>query len=197
MLALVATILPFAVSTSLTPGPNNLLVTASAANFGFARTMPHMLGVTIGFPVMFVAVGWGLGQVFESNPLIHHVLKYVGAAYLLYLAYRIAIADPSEPGTPAAKPFTFLQAAAFQWVNPKAWIIAIGAVTTYTTVGGELLLETLVMSGVFVPACFGSLVIWALFGLAIGRILKSGRALRAFNITMALLLAASLAPLVR
>ena len=196
MLALVVTILPFAVSTSLTPGPNNLMVTASAANFGLARTLPHMLGAAVGFPLMFIAIGWGFGQVFDSYPIIHQVLKYVGAAYLLYLSYRIATAGREDATTSTAKPFTFLQAVAFQWVNPKAWIISIGAVTTYSTVGGNLMVETLVMSGVFVLVCFPSLAAWALFGLAIGSLLKSDRALRAFNAMMAALLVVSLIPLV-
>ena len=189
------TVLPFTVSMSLTPGPNNVMVTASAANFGFRRTVPHMLGVALGVPLMFVPLGLGFGAVLASYPQIHRVLHWLGIAYLAWLAWRIAMAGRSD-GAARARPMTALEAALFQWINGKAWMIAVGAVTTYTTVGGSLLLESAVIAAVFIPVCLASLAIWAGFGTAIAGWLRSAARLRAFNIAMALLLVASLVPLV-
>jgi threonine/homoserine/homoserine lactone efflux protein len=194
VLSLLVSLLPFAVAASVTPGPNNLMVTASTANFGFRRTIPHMLGITIGFPVMIVGIGWGLGSLFAAFPVLHQILKYVGAAYLLFLSCKIATAGRSDGARGTGNPLTFLQAALFQWVNPKAWVMAISAVTTFTTIGGSLVLETLVIALVFALVCVPSLTTWAVFGLAIGRLLQSDRMRAAFNIAMALLLVASLLP---
>jgi threonine/homoserine/homoserine lactone efflux protein len=194
MLSFLLAVLPFAIVTSITPGPNNIMVTASAANFGYRRTVPHMLGVSFGFPVMLILLGVGTGQVFAAYPLLHQVLKFAGAAYLLYLAWRLARASRGEGGGGAAKPLNFLQAALFQWINGKAWFIAAGAITAYTTVGGDMLAEISLIAAVFVAVCYPALTIWALFGLAIGRLLKSDRALAAFNWTMAALLVLSLVP---
>jgi threonine/homoserine/homoserine lactone efflux protein len=185
----------FAVATAVTPGPNNIMLTASGANFGFRRTVPHMLGVAIGFTVMVAAIGLGLSEVFERFPVIHQLLRYGGAAYLLYLAYRIATAAPaaSDAAQPAGRPFTFLQAALFQWVNPKSWMMAVGAISTYTTVGGDLILESVLIALIFGAGGLPSTALWAALGVAISRLLQARWALRAFNIAMALLLVASLA----
>jgi threonine/homoserine/homoserine lactone efflux protein len=185
----------FAVATAVTPGPNNIMLTASGANFGFRRTVPHMLGVAIGFTVMVAAIGLGLSEVFERFPVIHQLLRYGGAAYLLYLAYRIATAAPaaSDAAQPAGRPFTFLQATLFQWVNPKSWMMAVGAISTYTTVGGDLILESVLIALIFGAVGLPSTALWAALGVAISRLLQARWALRAFNIAMALLLVASLA----
>jgi threonine/homoserine/homoserine lactone efflux protein len=185
----------FAVATSITPGPNNIMLTASGANFGFRRTLPHLLGVAIGFTFMVLAIGLGLSEIFERLPVIHQVLRYGGAAYLLYLAYRIATAAPTTPDAaqPVGRPLTFLQAALFQWVNPKGWMMAVGAISTYTTAGGDLMLESVMIALIFGAIGLPSAAVWAALGVAIGRLLQARWALRAFNITMALLLVASLA----
>ena len=129
----------FAFVTSVTPGPNNMMLLASGVNFGIRRSLPHMLGISLGFMLLVAAVGLGLGQLFEQFPPLYTVLRYGGAAYLLYLAWKIAGSGaPDADGKATGKPFTFLQAAAFQWVNPKAWIMAIGAITTYTPQEGFL-----------------------------------------------------------
>jgi threonine/homoserine/homoserine lactone efflux protein len=184
----------FAVATAITPGPNNIMLTASGANFGFRRTLPHMLGVAIGFTIMVLAIGLGLSAIFERFPLIHQVLRYGGGAYLLYLAYRIATAAPT-PGAaqPAGHPLTFLQAALFQWINPKSWMMAVGAISAYTTVGGNLMLESVLIAVTFGAIGLPSTALWAGLGVAIARLLRTRWALRAFNIAMALLLVASLA----
>ena len=194
MWPLFASIVTFAVSMSISPGPNNLMVTASGANFGFLRTVPHMLGVSFGFPVMLLAVGLGLGQALQAWPQVHEVLRYVAAAYLLYLAWRIAGAGGPGAAEARGRPFTFLQAAAFQWVNPKAWVIALSAVATYTSPDGNAPAQILLIGAVFVVAAFLSLAVWAVFGTLIAGMLRSPRALRAFNLCMAGLLVLSLVP---
>jgi threonine/homoserine/homoserine lactone efflux protein len=183
----------FAAVMSLTPGPNVVMATASAANFGFRRTIPQMAGVTVGFGVLVLAVGLGLASLFRAEPRLHSVLKFAGAGYLLYLAWCIARADRSS-NTARASPIGFLEAALFQWINPKGWVFAVGALATYTTVGGNAVLETSVIAAVNAVACLLSLVIWAALGTAMGRLLGNPRARKAFNWSMAALLVISLVP---
>lgn len=186
----------FALVTSITPGPNNMMLLASGVNFGIRRSLPHMLGISLGFMLLVIAVGMGLGQVFERLPVLHEVLRYGGAAYLLYLAWKIAQAGaPQGRDTPAAKPFTFLQAAAFQWVNPKAWIMAISAITTYTPHEG-FFTNVLLIAALFALVNCPSVGLWTVAGSLLRNWLDNPRALRTFNIAMALLLVASLYPIV-
>jgi threonine/homoserine/homoserine lactone efflux protein len=176
---------------SLTPGPNVVLATASAANFGFRRTIPQIVGVTAGFGVLVMAVGLGLASLFRAEPRLHGVLRFAGGGYLLYLAWCIARADPSS-GTARTKPIGWVEAALFQWINPKGWVFAVGALATYTTVGGNAVLETSIIAVVNAIACLVSLVIWAALGAAMGRWLGNPRARKTFNWTMAALLVISL-----
>jgi threonine/homoserine/homoserine lactone efflux protein len=184
----------FAAAMCLTPGPNVVMVTASAANFGFRRTVPQMLGITLGFGFMIMAAGFGLAGLFHAEPRLHAVLKYAGATYLLYLAWRIAQADAASSGSKRAKPINFVEAVLFTWVNPKGWVTAVGALAAYTTVGGDVLLQTSVIAGVLAAACLASVLIWAGFGAAIARLLGTRRARMAFNWSMAGLLVTSLIP---
>jgi len=185
----------FALVTSITPGPNNTMLLASGVNFGFNRTIPHMLGITCGFFVLVVAVGFGLGAVFQTYPLLYSVLRYVGAAYLLYLAWKIAHSGPvSERENGESKPISYLGAAAFQWVNPKAWIMAIGAISTYTPMQGYFT-NVIVIAAVFALINLPSVSVWAGCGTLLRNVLKNRRWLRLFNWGMALLLVASLYPL--
>ena len=184
----------FAAAMCLTPGPNVVMVTASAANFGFRRAIPHMLGITLGFGVMVMAVRLGLAGLLLAEPRLHRLLKYAGAAYLLYLAWRIARAETARNGSRRARPITFAEAAFFQWINPKGWVTALGALAAYTTGRGEVLVETAVIASVLAGACFASVAIWAAFGAAIARFLGNPRARRAFNWSMAGLLVFSLLP---
>jgi len=185
----------FALVTSITPGPNNTMLLASGVNFGFNRTIPHMLGITCGFFVLVVAVGFGLGAVFQTYPLLYSVLRYVGAAYLLYLAWKIAHSGPvSEREKGESKPISYLGAAAFQWVNPKAWIMAIGAISTYTPMQGYFT-NVIVIAAVFALINLPSVSVWAGCGTLLRNVLKDRRWLRLFNWGMALLLVASLYPL--
>lgn len=197
MLTLAAAFLPFAVVAAFTPGPNNLLLAASGANFGIRRTIPHVLGIVIGFPLLVLAVSLGLGTLFQRHPEVHTVLKFGGAAFLIYLAWRIATAGHGTAVTAPGRPMTFLEAALFQWVNPKAWIFAVSAVATYTTVGGRASVEIAVILAICVLVTIGSTIAWTGFGMGLNRFLQeSPRMLRAFNVGMALLLVLSIVPVV-
>jgi len=182
----------FAFVSSITPGPNNLMLMASGANFGFRRTVPHMLGVGIGFTVMVLLVGAGLMQVFDRWPVAHDVLKAVSVAYLLWLAWKIARAGEPGQGKSGATPITFLQAAAFQWVNPKAWFMALTAITAYAP--DRSLWAVGVVALVFGAINLPTVSTWTLLGQEIKRVLTNQRRLTLFNWTMAGLLVASLVP---
>jgi len=186
----------FAAAMCLTPGPSVVLVTASAANFGFRGALSLIFGITLGFAAMIMAAGLGLAGLFHAEPRLHMALKYAGAVYLLTLAWRIARAEKAGRGSKPAKPIGFAGAVLFTWVNPKGWVTAVGALAAYTTLGGEVLQQTAVIAGILAAACFASVVIWAAFGAAIARLLGSPRARRIFNWSMAGLLAISLAPVV-
>ncbi len=198
LLALVA----FALVSSITPGPNNLMLMASGANFGVRRTVPHMLGVALGFVLMVALVGIGLVGVFEAYPVSYTLLKVVSVAYLLWLAWRIANSAPPETAKTGetvetgegGQPMTFLEAALFQWVNPKAWAMALTAVTVYAPSRslGAILLVACVFGAVNLPSV-GS---WAVLGQQMRRVLTNRTRLRVFNAAMALLLVASLLPVV-
>jgi threonine/homoserine/homoserine lactone efflux protein len=187
----------FAAVMSLTPGPNVIMVTASAANFGFARTIPQMLGITLGFGIVVVVAGLGLASMVHAEPRLYTLMKYAGTGYLLYLAWSIARAGAGADAAMRAKPIGLLEAALFQWVNPKGWVFAVGALATYTTAGGDVLWETSVIAVVNATACLASVVIWAGFGAGIGRFLGDPRARIAFNWSMAALLVISLIPVIR
>ena len=189
LLALVA----FAFVTSITPGPNNLMLLASGAAFGFRRSVPHMLGVGIGFVAMTVLVGLGLAGLIEAAPGLRLALKAAGVGYMLWFAWKILNAGaPSEAGA-AARPMRFHEAALFQWVNPKAWAMALTAVTAYAP-GGTLpaMATVAVIFGLVNIPSVGS---WTLLGQRMRRFLTSDRRRRAFNATMAVLLVGSLWPL--
>jgi threonine/homoserine/homoserine lactone efflux protein len=184
-------LLLFAVVGAFTPGPNNVMVMASGTTFGFIRTIPHIAGVTLGFVVVLLAFGLGLGRVFQAYPAAHEVLRIAGAAYLLYLAWRIARAGDPGSAEAAKCPLTFFEAALFQWLNVKALTLAVGVVTAFTTVGGNLWLELTWIIAVFAVATVATLVTWCWFGMAIRRLLGSPRILRAVNYGLAVLLALS------
>lgn len=193
---LLAALIAFAFVSAATPGPNNIMLMASGANFGFRRTMPHMLGVTLGFGFMVVMVGLGLVRLFDAWPPSYLVLKVVSVVYLLYLAWRIANAAPPSPGdeagVAAGRPFTFLQAAAFQWVNPKAWAMALTAVAVYAP--SKSATAVLLVSAAFVSVTLPSVGAWTVLGQGLRRWLDSPLRLRTFNWLMAALLVGSLWP---
>ncbi|RTL90836.1 LysE family translocator [Ancylobacter aquaticus] len=182
----------FALAGALTPGPNNMISAGSGAAFGFRRTLPQIWGVTVGFAIMVVAIGMGLGTLFLAIPYMHQTLKIVGSLYLLYLAWKIANAGGPGGGTAVERPMTLLQSALFQWVNPKAWTIALSIVPAFTTVGGEhLFAEVAMIALVSGVVTFPSLCLWAGFGALLARLLSTPRQQRLVNYAMAALVALS------
>lgn len=195
-IAWLGSVIAFATAMAATPGPNNTMVAASGARFGVRRTLPHILGITVGFPLMLLAVALGAGGVLAANPWLHDVLRWVGAAYMLWLAWTIA--RPRQHTGAAAegaeRPLALSQAALFQWVNPKAWIIAVGAVVTYTGAGAPLG-QTLVLAAIFGAVTLPAVLFWTVVGAGAARLLRTEPALRRFDLAMAGLLVASLIPI--
>jgi threonine/homoserine/homoserine lactone efflux protein len=183
----------FAFVSSITPGPNNLMLMNSGANFGFKKTMPHLLGVGIGFTLMIALVGLGVIKLFDAFPLSYEILKVLSIIYLLYLAFKIASSTGNfEQKSSSAKPFSFIQAALFQWVNPKAWTMALTSISIYapTKSLSAVLLVAIVFGIVNLP-CISA---WIVLGQKIQILLTDQKRLRAFNISMATLLILSLYP---
>jgi threonine/homoserine/homoserine lactone efflux protein len=190
-------LLVYALVTSITPGPNNFMLLASGVNFGFAKTIPHMLGISIGFLVLLLAVGFGLGAVLIAFPVLDTALKIAGGVYLLYLAWKIAMSRSlSSKGEAKARPMRFIDAAAFQWVNPKAWVMAITAMAVYA-VPEHPFLSVALVSIAFTVVNLPSVSVWAGFGTALRGFLSDPVRLKWFNIAMGVLLAATLWPMLR
>ncbi|MGK6316009.1 LysE family translocator [Neorhizobium sp. DT-125] len=186
----------FAFTTSITPGPNNMMLFASGVNFGFARTIPHMLGIGAGFLSLLIAVGLGLGALLQTLPAVYTALKFAGGAYLVWIAWKIGTSRSLSDGKTGARPMTFLGAAAFQWVNPKAWVMAVTAMATYTD--PDYYLPTVLLVGfAFAVVNVPSVSTWAGFGSALREWLSVPVRLKWFNITMAVLLVASLWPMLK
>jgi threonine/homoserine/homoserine lactone efflux protein len=192
---LFAALFVFAGIAAFTPGPNNTLLLASGVSYGFRRTLPLILGVAIGFPLMIGCIGLGLGQVFQTYPAIYKAMKYVGAAYMIWLAAKIATAQLPHDGEEAAgKPMTFVQAALFQWINPKGWVMAVTAVSAYT-VAADYRTGLAVIVMMFVFMGLSSASTWAMFGVGLRHVLTDPRYFRGINVSLAILLVASLVPM--
>lgn len=191
---LVIALVVFATAALFTPGPNNIMLMTSGLNYGFQRTLPHLAGVSIGFTLLVAITGFGLGAFFAAYPVLHTALKYAGAAYLVYLAARIAMSHPAQVRQDAeGRPMTFVGAVLFQWVNIKGWITAISAVTAYTAIA-PYPLNIIILSGVMLIVEFGAALAWVTLGTSLQAVIREPVAVRTFNIVMALLLLASLYP---
>lgn len=184
----------FAVSTTITPGPNNIMIMTSGLNYGIKSSMPHLLGICLGFPTMVLLVGLGFSVVFERYPVLHEVIKLMGIAYLLYLSWIVASSSPASLEGKQNKPFSFAQAALFQWVNPKAWIMATGAVSAFTSVSSDLLPQVIIISLLFLLVAFPCVGVWLVFGVSLKKYLTSFTQQKIFNVSMALLLTVSVLP---
>jgi threonine/homoserine/homoserine lactone efflux protein len=186
----------FATATAVTPGPNNIMVTASGVNFGFTRTMPHILGITFGFFALLLGCAAGLGAVFAAYPPLQVVLKVAGAVYMLWLAWKVATSAPaSAEADELVQPISFWQAALFQWVNPKAVVVALSAVAIYVR-PAHWRVDLVVLLAVFTITTVLAVASWTGFGVALRRVLTDPKRARIFNIAMALLLVASIVPMV-
>jgi threonine/homoserine/homoserine lactone efflux protein len=190
---LLATIFAFSFATSITPGPNNIMLLSSGLTFGYKKTVPHLLGVIIGFPLMTLLVGLGLGKIFETYPIILTILKVVGTIYLLWLAWKIANSTPSLNEDETSKqPLKFIPIVLFQWVNPKNWIKIITAMSVYVNSAEHALSQIIIITIIFLSTVVVSANSWTLGGVALKRFIKNKKAIRAFNISMALLLILSI-----
>ena len=192
--SLFVALIAFGAVMAFTPGPNNIMVLSSGLTYGFRRTVPHIAGIAIGVSFMVAATGLGLGAIFITWPILQAILKYAGIAYLIYLAYAIAMSGPVVSGQDNQRaPMTFWGAVLFQWINVKGWVMAIGIITAYSAVASfpwNIAVQAALM---FVMGALSSLA-WALFGSALRPVLTSPLLVRAFNIVMAVLLLASLYP---
>lgn len=195
-LATFLALLVFSFASSITPGPNNIMLFASGVNFGLRRTWPHAFGISAGFGVLLVAVGAGVGLILTTLPQLSWLLKILGGAYMLYLAWRIANSGPVEKGRSETRPMTFLEAAAFQWVNPKAWVMAVVAMSTYTGEGCYGVNVAIVVFA-FCVVNFPSVTVWAGFGSVMRRFLQNPLILKLFNYAMAGALILSLWPMLK
>ncbi|WP_260261944.1 LysE family translocator [Vibrio intestinalis] len=183
----------FAFVSTFTPGPNNLMLMTSGANVGFIRTIPHMLGITLGFPLMVLLVGFGLVGVFDTFPIIHQILKFASLSYLLWLAYRIATSKSPDTRTEQYQPMSFIGAAAFQWVNPKGWSMALTAVSVYNP--SNSLIGLAAIAVIYALSNVPSASFWTVAGQQLQRFLTNPKRITVFNWSMALLLVGSTIPM--
>jgi len=187
----------FAISSSVTPGPNNIMVMTSGVNFGVRKSLPLLTGICVGFSAMLLLVGMGFGQLFEWLPELHIVIKCLGTAYLLYLAWLIARSANVETTSDHQRPFTFLKGALFQWVNAKAWVVATGAIAAFTSVGANFYAQNMTLAMTFLVVSFPCVGVWLLFGSMLKKVLRSPIYRRGFNYTMSALLVLSVVPVVQ
>jgi threonine/homoserine/homoserine lactone efflux protein len=193
-LSLFLALFTFAATMSWTPGPNNTILMATGINHGFRAAIPMALGVTFGFPFMIAVLGLGLGKIFEAYPDVYTVLKTIGTAYMLWLAYKIATTTPSNSEAKNQKPMTFINGFLFQWVNPKAWMMGITALSAYT-VPSAYYVSTAIVAGTFILTGMTSTTGWALFGASLRHVMNDPRWFRIINIGLAATLVASLIPM--
>jgi len=184
----------FASIAAFTPGPNNLMLAASGANFGLRRTLPHITGVTIGFISLVILACFGLASLFAALPGVMEIARWFSLLFLLYLAYKIATAAPPEGVEIQTTPINFIQAVLFQTINPKAFVVIISSVTTYASQAESLYIATIFITLIFAFVTIAATLLWAYAGSQLGKLLKNRQHLRIFNFTMAGLLVASLAP---
>ncbi|MGI1679449.1 MAG: LysE family translocator [Cellvibrionaceae bacterium] len=180
----------FCLVTSITPGPNTIMLMASGLNHGINKSLPHLFGIIFGFQIMLACIGLGFGVVFSSYPIIHQVIKVFGIGYLLFIAWKIANSSNPEASEKIKKPFTCIQAMAFQWVNPKAWVIGIGAIATFTTIGNMMSQVAVIIVGYLTVGAL-SMLVWLLLGTSLQKLLRSQKQFQYFNMCMGMLLAVS------
>ncbi len=187
----------FAISSSVTPGPNNIMVMTSGVNFGVRQSLPLLSGICIGFTVMLLLVGVGLSALFEWFPPLHFIIKCVGVAYLLYLAVKIARSEGGVGTNEQSNPLSFMNGALFQWVNAKAWVVATGAIAAFTSSGESFLGQNLMIAMTFFVVSFPCVGVWLVFGSVLRRVLNSHESRRWFNYAMAGLLVLSVLPVLQ
>lgn len=196
-LSLIISIVTFALTSTLTPGPNNIMLLSSGLTFGYRRTFPHMLGIIIGFPIMIICIGLGLGMIFQQYHSLFHILKIVGALYLLWMAYKIATnVNEYDTNTIEGEPFSFWQAVLFQWVNVKGWIVAITSISIFVTSVDQTSFQVFIIAFVYLLGAVIATNLWVLGGVILKKILKNQNYISIFNKVMAFLLIISIIPFV-
>ena len=194
--AFLASVLPFAVAMSFTPGPNNLMLASAGARFGFAQTWRHQLGIVVGFAIMMLCVGFGIATLIAAMPALYTAMKVASVLYILFLAWKIGTAELAAPNARTSNPMGFLAAAGFQWINPKAWILTLTCIATYTTPRQDMRVQILLLTALLMGVGAASSSAWVAFGQLIRRYLTSPGRQVTFNWTMAALLVASIVPAV-
>lgn len=184
----------FVLPATVTPGPNNIMILTSGLNHGIKKTLPHFFGIITGFPAMVIAIGLGLNHVFTEYPILHQIIKYVGFSYLCFLAYKIARSNTEVESGKQAPPFTYLQAVLFQWVNPKAWVMAVTSVSMFTTGDGSFIAQVVKIALTFLFFGGPCVAVWLISGASLKRFFKSPKQLTVFNYSMAIFLVGSLVP---
>ena len=185
-------LMTFAFTMSITPGPNNIMLTASGANFGFKRTIPHIAGIITGMLLLFIISAAGLGMLFYSFPLLQAIMKILSVLYLIYLSLKIVLLKRTKQHNKKQQPLNMYQAMAFQFLNPKALMMSITAIATFTEKGDDYIISSAIMIIVFLLICLPSISTWAGIGMLISRFLENDYIFRGFNILMGLLLIGSL-----
>jgi threonine/homoserine/homoserine lactone efflux protein len=179
----------------MTPGPNNIMLMTSGLNFGYKKSLPHVFGVMLGFSFMVVLIGLGIGIIFDNYPYVFNILNIVGITYLMWMAYKIASASTSpDDDVNVKRPFTFIQIVIFQWLNPKAWVMSITATTTFINIDENVFYQVLTIAFVYLLTGFISTHTWVFGGVFLKKLIKNEKALKGFNITMALLIVLSIVP---
>lgn len=184
----------FAFSTTITPGPNNVMIMSSGVNYGIKASISHWLGICLGFPFMVLLIGLGFGIVFEQYPNLHQIIKLMGIIYLVWLAWHIASAEPKRIEQGHSKPLNFYQAVLFQWINGKAWVMASGAIAAFTTLQGVYWQEVLIITLAFLIVAFPCIGLWLICGVLLRKVLTKPLFQRIFNISMAVILLLSMVP---
>ncbi len=196
-LAMILSIISFGLASTMTPGPNNIMLLSSGLTFGYRRTIPHALGINFGFPVMVICVGLGIGTLFEVFPFIYTLLKVAGIAYMVWMAWHIANTKGAlDAENKKDRPFTFFQAAMFQWVNPKAWMMAVTSTSAFITDHETAPVQVVIISGIYFFCAFVSTNSWSLGGVVLKRFIQNEKWVRGFNIAMAVLILGAVVPFV-
>lgn len=196
-MTMILSITSFGLASTMSPGPNNIMLLSSGLTFGYKRTIPHALGINFGFPVMVICVGLGIGKLFELFPVVYTVLKLAGIGYLLWMAWHIANTKGSlDTNNTKDKPFTFIQAALFQWINPKAWVMAITSTAAFITDHQMAYIQVMIISCIYFFCAILSTNAWALGGVMLRRFIQKERFVQMFNISMAILIVGSIIPFI-
>ena len=196
-LSVLLSIFSFAFVMVITPGPNNILLLSSGLNFGYKKSLPSIFGVMLGFPIMVIIVGLGIGIIFKNYPYVYYIMKIIGIIYLFYIAYQIATSNDEikSSSVKEKKPFTFIQIVIFQWLNPKAWVMAITSTTLYVTNNNHSIIQVFIIAFIFLLMGIISTNSWTLGGVFLQNILKIKLHIKIFNIFMAVLIIVSVLPI--